>query len=108
MVMQVEEGTRYGVISSKKWHIFVARVGGPVSRAVKFSKTFACDNPAFPVRSLYLYMLHLAATEPWLDPACRPVTPNDRKWLQKGQAALHAEAAAAATSASRPPPGDYR
>ena len=77
MVVQVMEGTRYGVISSKKWHIFVARVGGPKSRAVKFSRTFACDDPAFPVRSLYLYMLHLAAQEPWLDPALRPITSRE-------------------------------
>ena len=105
-VVQVQEGTRYGVISSKKWHIFVAREGGPKSRAVKFSRTFACDDPAFPVRSLYLYMLHLAAQEPWLDPALRPITPSERKWLQKGEAAVHAEAVAAATSGSSPPSGD--
>ena len=100
------EGTRYGVISSKKWRIFAARVGGSQSRTVKFSQTFACDDPDFPVRALHLYLLHLADSEPWLDPVSRPINPPDREWLQKSETALHAGAEAAATSASKAKPGD--
>ena len=98
------EGTRYGVISSKKWHIFAARVGGSHSRTVKFSQTSACDDPDFPVQALYLYLLHLANSEPWLDPVSRPFSPLS--WLKKSEAALHAGAEAAATSASKDKPGD--
>ena len=82
------EGTWYGVISGRRWHTFVARAGGPRSGIVKFSQAFDCDDPDYLLRSLYLYMLHLANNEPRVDPGLQSATPNDSEWLHKGWATL--------------------
>lgn len=70
-LLQVEEGARYGILSSKRHHTFVRRPADPASRQADFSETFDCEQQTSPsVRLLYLYLLSLAQGSAILDPRC--------------------------------------
>jgi len=78
---QVEEGAVYGILSSKRHHIFVRRPADAASRHADFSDTFDSELQTAPsLRLMYLYLLKLAQNTPQLDPSLRPTTAAELKW----------------------------
>lgn len=80
-LVQVEEGTQYLAASSKRYHTFGMRPADVHQRSVALSTNFDATLQQDPsVKWLYLYVLMLASTAPYLDPNQRtPNTSPDKK-----------------------------
>ena len=71
-LLQVEEWSMYGILSSKVNHTFVKRPSDPKSGHVDFTAVFDSEKQLEPsVRLMYLYMLYLAGHADRLDPQKR-------------------------------------
>lgn len=78
----MEEGTQYGILSSKRQHVFLRRPTDPTSRHVDFTPVFDCELQTSPsLRVIYLYLLYLAKDAPKLEPTLRPSTAPGQKWV---------------------------
>ena len=81
-LLQVDEGTMYEILSSKRKHIFVRRPANAASRHADFTPVFDSELQTSPsLRLIYLYLLYLAKDAPKLDPGLRPSTAPDQKWV---------------------------
>ncbi len=74
-LLQVEEWSMYGVLSSKLNHTFIKSSSDPMSRHMDFTDVFNSEDQLRPsVRLMYLYMLDLAGSAARLNPEERPAT----------------------------------
>ncbi len=81
-LLQVEEWSMYGVLSSKLNHTFVKRPSDPKSCHVDFTDVFNAEKQLKPsVRLMYLYILYLAGRADRLNPQERPATADADKWV---------------------------
>ena len=81
LCLQVEEGCVYGILFSKRNHIFLRRSTDATSCHVDFASVFDTETQTSPsLWLIYLYLLYLAKDAPVLDPMLLPSTPPDQKW----------------------------
>ncbi len=82
VLLQVEEWSMYGCLSSKLNHTFIRRSSDPKSRHLDFTQVFNSEIQVQPsVRLMYLYLLVLAGSAARLDPQDRPATADKEKWV---------------------------
>ena len=75
-LVQIEEQTQFGIISSKGSYTFFKR-GLPVeSKSIFLSETFDCNSA---VRALFLYVLHAAVTADPMPCGKHADTPDENK-----------------------------
>ena len=75
----------FGILSSKRYHVFVRRPADPASRHIDFSEVYVIDSEEQTSPSLLcicMYILHLAQAAHELDPAKRPSTAAEQKWVR--------------------------
>ena len=73
----------YGILSSKRYHVFVRRPADPASCHIDFSEVYDSEEQTSPsLLCIYLYILHLAQAAHELDPAKRPSTAAEQKWMR--------------------------